>query len=70
MGGLFGGSPQVQQAPEVQQVQTPVINQAQVDRDTSDIMRRRKGTAATILTDQASGGSTAGAVGGKSLLGQ
>lgn len=69
MGGLFGGGPKVQQAPEVKEIKVPVVNQEQVDRDTADIMRRRKGTAATILTD-ADSGTTAGAVGTKALLGQ
>ena len=68
MGGLFG-SPKVQQAPEVKEVKVPIVNQEQVDRDTSDIMRRRKGTAATVLTTPESG-TTAGAVGSKALLGQ
>ena len=69
MGGLFGGSPKVQQAPEVKEIKVPVVNQEQVDRDTSDIMRKRRGTAATILTNSESG-TTAGAVGSKALLGQ
>jgi hypothetical protein len=68
MGGLFS-SPQVQQAPAVTEVQVPVVNQEQVDRDTADIMRKRKGSAATVLTTPDSG-TTAGAVAGKTLLGQ
>lgn len=68
MSGLFS-KPKVQKAPEVKEVQVPVVNQQQVDRDTSDIMRRRKGSAATVITDKDSG-TTAGSVSGKALLGQ
>jgi hypothetical protein len=67
MGGLFS-SPDVQKAPEVKEVQVPIVNQEQVDRNTSDIMRRRKGTGATI-TDAGSIGTTAGSVASKALLG-
>lgn len=69
MSGLFGGKPKVQQAPQVKEIPVPVVNQEQVDRDTADIMRRRKGSAATVLTN-ADSGTTAGAVGTKTLLGQ
>lgn len=67
MGGLFS-SPKVQEAPAVTPVAVPVVNQEQVDRNTSDIMRRRKGTGATI-TDAGSIGTTAGSVASKALLG-
>lgn len=68
MSGLFS-KPKVQQAPEIKEVLVPTVNQEQVDRDTADILRRRKGSAATVLTSAASG-TTAGAVAGKQLLGQ
>ena len=67
MSGLFK-SPKPLPAPTVQEVKAPVVNQEQVDRQTSDIMRRRKGTMATVGTG--SEGSTAGSVAVKSLLGQ
>ena len=67
MGGLFS-SPKVQQAPAVTEVKQPVVNQEIVDRSTSDILRRRQGTAAT-QTGAASIGTTAGSVAAKSLLG-
>lgn len=69
MSGLFS-KPKVQKAPEVKEVQVPVVNQQQVDRDTSDILRKRKGTAATVITSPDSAGTTAGSVSGKQLLGQ
>lgn len=68
MGGLFS-KPKVQQAPEVKEVQVPVVNQEQVDRDTSDILKKRKGAAATVITSDDTS-TTAGAVAGKQLLGQ
>lgn len=54
--------------PTVTDVKAPVVNQELVNRQTADIMRRRKGAAATILTDD--GGSTSGSVAAKTLLGQ
>ena len=67
MGGLFS-SPTVQQAPAPVEIKAPVINQEQVDRNTADIMRRRRGTLATV-TGAGGTGSTAGSVATKSLLG-
>lgn len=71
MTGLFS-APKVTQLPPptVQEVKVPVVEQAQVDRNTADIVRRRRGTAATIGTG--SEGTTAGAVSSvaaKALLG-
>ncbi len=68
MGGLFGGGDKKQEAPVVTKVETPVVNQAVVDRGAADIMRRRKGAAATVLTTD-DGTGTAGAVGAKKVLG-
>ena len=67
MGALFS-SPKVQQAPQVTEVKTPVVNQEIVDRTATDLARRRQGTAAT-QTGAASIGSTAGSVAAKTLLG-
>ena len=67
MSGLFS-KPKPQQAPAVVEVQQPVVMQEQVDRNAADIMRRRKGSAATI-TGAGSTGSTAGSVAAKTLLG-
>jgi len=68
MGGLFG-SPKVQKAPVPVEVKEPVVQQEVVDRSAADIMRRRKGTAAT-MTGAGESGSTAGSVAAKTLLGQ
>lgn len=67
MGGIFS-SPKVQQAPTPVEIKAPVVNQEQVDRTASDIMRRRRGTQATV-TGAGDMGSTAGSVATKSLLG-
>lgn len=56
-------------APTVQEVKPPTVNQEQVDRGTADLLRRRKGTKATV-TGAADMGSTAGSVAAKTLLGQ
>lgn len=69
MGGLFGGDrPKPPPPPTVTEVKVPVVDQTQVDRQSMDIMRRRKGTSATVGTG--SQGSTSGSVAAKTLLGQ
>lgn len=67
MSGLFS-APKVQQAPAVTEVKAPVVQQEIVDRSVQDIMRRRKGSAATV-TGAGDMGSTAGSVAAKTLLG-
>lgn len=67
MGGLF--KPKAAPAPTVQEVKTPVVNQEIVDRNAADIMRRRRGSNATI-TGASDVGTTAGSVASKTLLGQ
>lgn len=67
MSGLFS-KPKVQQAPAVTEVKAPVVQQEIVDRSVADIMRRRKGSAATV-TGAGDMGSTAGSVAAKTLLG-
>jgi hypothetical protein len=67
MSGLFK-SPKVQQAPTPVEIKAPVVNSEQVDRSAADIMRKRKGTQATI-TGAGDFGTTAGSVAAKSLLG-
>lgn len=69
MGGLFGGQKQsIMPAPTVTEVKTPTVNQDQVDRQTADLARRRRGSLATVGTG--STGTTAGAVAAKKLLGE
>jgi len=49
--------------------QTPVVDRVQVERDRSDMLKRRRGRAATVLTN--SGGAVPeGSVATKKLLGQ
>lgn len=68
MTGIFGGGNKpLGPAPTVTEVKAPVVNQAQVDRQTADMLRRRKGTMATVGTG--SEGTTAGSVAAKTLLG-
>jgi len=67
MGGLFS-KPKAQEMPTPTEVKVPVINQEIVDRSTSDIMRRRRGAAATD-TGASTAGTTAGSVAAQSLLG-
>lgn len=67
MSGLFR-SPKVQQAPTPVEIKAPVVNTEQVDRTAADIMRKRKGTQATV-TGAGDMGTTAGSVAAKSLLG-
>jgi|GEM_PF-3215294 len=68
MSGIFS-SPNVQQMPEPTVIKTPVVNQETVDRNTSNMFRRRRGSATTVLTSSA-GPETGGSVAGKTLLGQ
>lgn len=67
MSGLFK-SPKVQQVPTPVEIKAPVVNSEQVDRSAADIMRKRKGTQATV-TGAGALGTTAGSVAAKSLLG-
>lgn len=72
MSGLFS-SPKVPQAPTPVptpvEVKEPVVNQEIVNRTTTDLARRRRGSSATV-TGAADMGSTAGSVAAKTLLGQ
>jgi type IV secretory pathway VirB10-like protein len=71
MGGLFS-KPKVQAAPPPPptpvEIKAPVVNTEQVDRSAADIMRRRRGTQATV-TGASNLGTTAGSVAATSLLG-
>jgi hypothetical protein len=71
MSGLFS-SPKVQAAPPPPpapvEIKAPVVNMEQVDRNANDVMRRRRGSQATV-TGAGDMGTTAGSVAAKSLLG-
>lgn len=70
MGGLFGGgsTPKVQEAPKPVEIKQAEVQQDVIDRNAEDIIRRRRGTAATV-TGAADIGTTAGSVASKTLLG-
>ena len=67
MSALFS-KPKVPQAPTPVEIKAPVVNTEQVERTATDIMRRRRGTQATV-TGAGEIGTTAGSVAAKSLLG-
>lgn len=69
MSGLFGGKPAALPPPTITEIKTPIVSQETVDRNTQDLLRRRRGSAATVLTE-GSTGATVGSVAGKTLLGQ
>jgi hypothetical protein len=52
----------------------PVVDQVNIDRERSDMLKRRKGRAATVLASPLggadAGGAPAASVATKSLLGQ
>lgn len=67
--GILPSTPDIP-APTVQDVKAPTVNQEIVDRNTADIMRRRRGASATRTGAGDAGGGTAGSVAAKTLLGQ
>lgn len=64
MSGLFGRKA----PPPPEPVPAPVVNQEIVDRNAADVLRRRKGSRATV-TGADKLGTTAGSVASKDLLG-
>jgi hypothetical protein len=69
MGGIFS-KPKTPPPPKpVEMPQTPRVDEQALERDRSDMLKRRRGRAATILTGQ-NEGSAAGSVATKTLLGQ
>ncbi len=65
MSGLFGSKPPPPPAP----IPAPVVNQEIVDRNMADVLRRRRGSRATV-TGAEQLGTTAGSVATKDLLGK
>ena len=69
MGGVFS-RPRIPAPPApIEMPKTPIIDQARLDQDRGDIMRRRRGRAAPVLMGS-SGSVGPGSVAPKSLLGQ
>jgi hypothetical protein len=50
--------------------QTPSVDESQLNRERGDMMRRRRGRAATVLSAGSGQGVAPGSVATKSLLGQ
>ncbi|MDB5433545.1 MAG: hypothetical protein JWP35_4661 [Caulobacter sp.] len=59
----FGAKPNVQTAPP-----PPTVDQAKIDADRADLVRKRQGAAATYVSTP--GGRTVGGVATKMILGQ
>jgi hypothetical protein len=70
MSGIFSKPKMPPPPAPIEMPKTPVVDQVQVDRDRGDMMRRRKGRAATVLTAGAGGDAMGeGSVATKNLLG-
>jgi hypothetical protein len=69
MSGIFSKPKMPPPPAPIEMPKTPVVDQAQIGRDQADMLRRRRGRAATVLTD-GGGAVGAGSVAAKSLLGQ
>jgi hypothetical protein len=70
MSGIFNKPKMPPPPAPIEMPKTPVVDQVQVDRDRGDMMRRRKGRAATVLTAGAGGDAMGeGSVATKNLLG-
>ena len=65
MGGIFKPKMPAMPAP----TPSPTVNQEIVDRSAADLMRRRRGSRATV-TGASGMGTTAGSVAAKQLLGE
>jgi hypothetical protein len=70
MSGIFSKPKMPAPPAPIEMPQSTRVDQMQVDRDRSDMMKRRRGRAATVLTGGSSDGAPAGAVATKALLGQ
>ena len=70
MSGVFSKPKMPPPPAPIEMPKTPVVDQVQVDRDRGDMMRRRRGRAATVLTAGAGGDAMGeGSVATKNLLG-
>jgi hypothetical protein len=68
MSGIFS-KPKMPPPPKpIEMPKTPVVDQVQIDRDRGDMLKRRRGRAATVLTN-AGGAVDEGSVATKNLLG-
>ena len=69
MSGIFSKPKMPPPPAPIEMPKTPIIDQARLDQDRGDIMRRRRGRAATVMMGS-SGSVGSGSVAAKSLLGQ
>jgi hypothetical protein len=70
MSGIFSKPKMPPPPPPVEMPQAAKVDEAQIDRERGDMMRRRRGRAATVLATGTGEGVAPGSVATKSLLGQ
>ena len=70
MSGIFGGGGTPTPPKPVEMPVQPKVDQAVIDREAGDMIRRRRGRAATVLNTGGSGDVPAGSVATKTLLGE
>jgi hypothetical protein len=71
MAGIFSKPKTPPPPPPIEMPQQAKVDETQLDRERGDMMRRRRGRAATVLTSDVGGGDLGGgSVATKSLLGQ
>jgi hypothetical protein len=68
MSGIFSKPSMPPPPAPIEMPKTPVVDQVQIDRDRGDMLKRRRGRAATVLTN-AGGAVDEGSVATKNLLG-
>lgn len=68
MSGIFSKPKMPPPPAPIEMPKTPVVDQVQVDRDRGDMLKRRRGRAATVLTNTG-GAVDEGSVATKNLLG-
>lgn len=69
MSGIFS-KPKITPPAPIEMPQAARVDEQQLDRERGDIMRRRRGRAATVLGAGDAAKSVAGSVATKTLLGQ
>jgi len=71
MSGIFGGGGSTPEPPKpIEMPVQPKVDQAVIDREAGDMLRRRRGRAATVLNTGSSGDVPMGSVATKTLLGE
>lgn len=70
MSGIFSKPKMPPPPAPMEMPRAATVDEVQLERERGDIMRRRRGRAATVLTSGSGGSVGAGSVAAKSLLGQ